>query len=222
MRSRSAGSPVTRETLRPLPEGPFRPPRHGLVSQKSSFLRDFQPSRFFDYPHCPAARYGNSQAEACGPRPTASRIDVDVLRPCPVSHEVNLMKRISMILSILCAVAVSMMFADTASAAGRGRRGQKSCDCAPACASEPACCAAAEPACCAAEPACGAAEPACCAAEPACCAAEPACCASGSAPRRARRGLFSSRRASRGGSASSCTSCCEEPACSAEPCCNAG
>lgn len=125
------------------------------------------------------------------------------------------MKRISTILSIMCAVAVSLMFVDTASAAGRGRRGQNSCDCAPACASEPACCAAAEPA-------CGAAEPACCAAEPACGAAEPACCSSGSAPRRARRGLFSGRRANRGGSTSSCSSCCEEPACSAEPCCNAG
>lgn len=129
------------------------------------------------------------------------------------------MMRLSTIFTVLCAVAVSLMVADTASAAGRGRRGASSCDCAPACA-EPAC-AAAEPACCAAEPACAAAEPACCAAEPAC-GAEPACCGTAPTHRRARRGLFSGRRAHHGGSTSGCASCCEEPACSAEPCCNAG
>lgn len=117
------------------------------------------------------------------------------------------MKRLPMILSILCALAFSLMLTDTASAAGRARRGQSSCDCAPACAAEPACCAA--------EPACGATEPACGAAEPACCASAPA-------PRHTRRGLFAGRRAHKGGGASACTSCCEEPACSAEPCCNAG
>lgn len=124
------------------------------------------------------------------------------------------MMRLPTIFTVLCAVAVSLMVADTASAAGRGRR--SSCDCAPACAAEPSC-GACEPGC-AAAPACAAAEPACCAAEPAC-GAEPACC---SAPthRRARRGLFSGRRAHHG--TSGCASCCEEPACSAEPCCNAG
>ena len=112
------------------------------------------------------------------------------------------MKRLPTIFSILCAVAVSLMVADTASAAGRGRRGQ-SCDCASGCAAEPACCAA---------------EPACAAAEPACCAAESTCCESKPAHRRARQGRLANRRANKGG----CASCCEEPACSAEPCCNAG
>ena len=116
------------------------------------------------------------------------------------------MMRLPTIFTVLCAVAVSLMVADTASAAGRGRRAASSCDCAPACA----------------EPACAAAEPACCAAEPACAAAEPACCGSQPTHRRARRGLFSGRRAHHGGSTSGCASCCEEPACSAEPCCNAG
>ena len=125
------------------------------------------------------------------------------------------MKRLPTIVAILCAVAGSLMVADTASAASRGRRGHSGCDCAPACAAEPAC-AAAEPGCAAA------AEPACCAAEPACGAAEPTCCASPTSHRRARRGLFSGRRAHHGETASGCTSCCEEPACSAEPCCNAG
>lgn len=140
--------------------------------------------------------------------------NVDASRRGPVSYEENLMMRLSTIFTVLCAVAVSLMVADTASAAGRGRRGQASCDCAPACAAEPAC-GACEPGCAAA------AEPACCAAEPAC-GAEPACCGSAPSHRRARRGLFSGRRAHHGGSTSSCASCCEEPACSAEPCCNAG
>jgi hypothetical protein len=122
----------------------------------------------------------------------------------------NLMKRVSMVLSVLCAIAVSLTIADTASAAGRGRRGQASCDCAPTCAAEPSCGAT--------EPGCAAAEPACCAAEPACGAAEPACCATAPAARRSRRGLFSGRRSHHAAPAS----CCEEPACSAEPCCNAG
>jgi len=120
------------------------------------------------------------------------------------------MKRFAAILSIVFALVVGLVFADSASAAGL-RRGRSNCDCAPACASEPAC-AAAEPACCAAAPACASAEPACCAAEPACAAAEPACCAE--QHRRGRlRGRHSSRRSSSGGNC--CTSCCEEPACSA-------
>lgn len=145
----------------------------------------------------------------------------DAWRLGPITYEENLMMRLPTIFTVLCAVAVSLMVADTASAAGRGRRGQ-SCDCAPACAAEPAC-GAAEPGCAAGEPCCGAAaaEPACGAAEPAC-GAEAACCGSAPTHRRARRGLFSGRRAHHGGSTSGCASCCEEPACSAEPCCNAG
>jgi hypothetical protein len=131
------------------------------------------------------------------------------------------MKRVSMVLSILCAVAVSLTIADTASASGRARRGQACCDCASTGAAEPAC-GATEPGCAAAEPACCAAEPACGAAEPACGAAEPACCGTAPAARRSRRGMFSGRRAHHAPAASGCTSCCEEPACSAEPCCNAG
>ncbi|NDC53757.1 MAG: hypothetical protein EBZ74_05570 [Planctomycetia bacterium] len=124
------------------------------------------------------------------------------------------MKRFPVV-SMFLVLVVGLVMADSASAAGGLRRGRSSCDCA----TEPAC-AAAEPACCAAEPACAAAEPACCAAEPACCAAEPACCDAAPRRRGRLRGWLSSRKASH--SADSCTSCCEEPACSAEPCCNAG
>lgn len=118
------------------------------------------------------------------------------------------MKRFSMVFSMLFVfVVVGLVAADTASAAGRGRRGRTSCDCAPTCAAEPGCAANA----CAAEPTCGA--------EPACGAAAPACCEP-SHRGRARGGLFSRRHKECGGE--SCTSCCAEPACGAEPCCNAG
>ena len=126
-----------------------------------------------------------------------------------VPSQETLMKRFSTIVAMLF-VLVGLMAADSASAAGRGRRGS-SCDCGPTCAAEPAC-GAAEPACCAAEPACAAAEPACCAAEPSCCE-----------PRRrgrARSGLLSRRAKNSCGD--SCTSCCGEPSCGAEPACNAG
>ena len=108
------------------------------------------------------------------------------------------MKRFFTIVSMLFVfVMVGLVAADTASAAGRGRRGRTSCDCAPTCAAEPGCAANA----CAAEPACGAAEA--CASEPACCAAASNCCE----PRRrgrARGGLFSRR--SKESCGESCTS----------------
>lgn len=118
------------------------------------------------------------------------------------------MKRFVSMIALL--LVVGFVAADSASAAG-WRRSRNCCDCPSGCAAEPAC-AAAEPACCAAEPACAAAEPACGAAEPAC-GAQAACC---SQPR--RRGLRSRRSHH---CADSCTSCCSEPACSAEPCCKA-
>lgn len=127
------------------------------------------------------------------------------------------MKRFPSIVSMFVVLlVVGFVAADSASAAGRGRRGRTSCDCGPTCAAEPAC-GAAEPACgaaagCdAAEPACGAAEPACGAAEPACCAAEPR-----------RKGRARGARLSRRGNdccGTPATSCCEEPSCGAEPAC---
>jgi hypothetical protein len=119
------------------------------------------------------------------------------------------MMRLSKIVSLCFVFAiVGLVLADTASAAGLGRRGRTNCD---SCSAEPACAAA--------EPACAAAEPACCAAEPACAAAEPACCAEPQHRGRARRGLLS-RRAKSSGAA--CTSCCAEPGCAAaEPACGA-
>lgn len=113
------------------------------------------------------------------------------------------MKRFPTIVAMFF-VLVGLLAADSASAAGRSRRGSACCDSGPTCA---------------AEPACGAAEPACCAAEPACCAAEPSCCE----PRRRgrARGSLLSRRA-KNGCGDSCTSCCAEPACGAEPACAAG
>ena len=112
------------------------------------------------------------------------------------------MKRFSTISSMVFVFAlVGLVAADSASAAGLGRRGRTSCDCAPACAAEPGCAA------CASEPACGAAEPACAAAEPAC-AAESNCCE----PRRRgrlRAGILSRR--SKECCGESCTSCCSEP-----------
>ncbi|MFM7033620.1 MAG: hypothetical protein ACKOYJ_00275 [Planctomycetia bacterium] len=120
------------------------------------------------------------------------------------------MKRFSSIVSMFFVFAlVGLMFADSASAAGRGRRGRTSCDCGPSCAAEPGC---------AAEPACGAAA---CAAEPACGAAEPACGADSGCCESRRRGRVRGARRSKG-CGESCTSCCAEPACGAEPCCNAG
>ena len=177
-------------------------------------LRRFGPGRL----GCP--RVAGLQM-VCRPRPLAGLSQRRLLWHGLVSQEKNLMKCVPTLLSVLCAVAVCLTIADTASAAGRGRRGQNCCDCAPTCAAEPGC-AAAEPACAAAEPACCAAEPACGAAEPACGAAEPACCGSAPSARRARRGLLSGRRSHKAACTSGCASCCGEPACSAEPCCNAG
>lgn len=114
------------------------------------------------------------------------------------------MKRFSSIFSMLFVFAmVGLVAVDSASAAGR--RGRTSCDCGPSCAAEPGCAADA----CASEPACGAAEPACGAAAPSCCE-----------PR--RRGRARMSRRSKNCCGESCTSCCAEPACGAEPCCNAG
>jgi len=119
------------------------------------------------------------------------------------------MKRFSTIFSMVFVfVLAGLVAAESASAAGRGRRGRTSCDCGPTCSAEPGCAAEA----CASEPACNAAEPACAAAQPSCCE-----------PRRrgrARAGILSRR--SKECCGESCTSCCAEPACGAEPCCNAG
>ena len=118
-----------------------------------------------------------------------------------VRHQEVLMKRFSVLSSLILAVAVvGLVAVDTASAAGL-RRSRTSCD---------SCCA--EPGCAAAEPGCAAAEPACCAAEPACGAA-PACCSS-EPRRRTRRGLFSRR-------GKECCTSCAEPGCAAEPGCGA-
>jgi hypothetical protein len=110
------------------------------------------------------------------------------------------MKRFSAIVSLfVLALIVGSVLADSASAAGLGRRGRGNCST------------------CAAEPACGAAEPACCAAEPACGAAEPACCAEPARRGRVRRNRRAGKCCTQQGNG-----CCSEPGCAAEPCCKAG
>lgn len=182
----------------------------------------FSTSRFFR----PVARVMIQQGSAVVPQAAMNRtvgcLQTATRRDFP--RRESFMKRfpsIAMLGAVL--LIVGFVAADSASAAGRGRRGRTSCDCGPSCAAEPACGAT--------EPSCGASA-GCAEAEPACGAAEPACCATAtncSEPRRRgrARGARMSRRGNdccTGASTSCCAEpgCAAEPACGAEPCCNAG
>lgn len=184
--------------------------------------RRFSTSRFFRR----VARVGAQSGSAVVPQAAMNRVAVcsQAVTRFDFPRRESFMKRFpSIVMMGAVLLIVGFLAADSASAAGRGRRGRTSCDCGPSCAAEPAC-AAAEPSC-GASAGCAAAEPACCAAEPACCATATNCCE----PR--RRGRARGARMSRRGNdccSGASTSCCAEPgcaaepACGAEPCCNAG
>ncbi len=184
--------------------------------------RRFSTSRFFRR----VARVMAQSGSAVVPQAAMNRVAVcsQAVTRFDFPRRESFMKRFpSIVMMGAVLLIVGFLAADSASAAGRGRRGRTSCDCGPSCAAEPAC-AAAEPSC-GASAGCAAAEPACCAAEPACCATATNCCE----PRRRgrARGARMSRRGNdccTGASTSCCAEpgCAAEPACGAEPCCNAG
>ena len=171
--------------------------------------RRFSTSRFFRR----VARVGAQSGSAVVPQAAMNRVAVcsQAVTRFDFPRRESFMKRFpSIVMMGAVLLIVGFLAADSASAAGRGRRGRTSCDCGPSCAAEPACAAA--------EPSCGASAPACCATATNCC--EPR--------RRGRaRGARMSRRGNdccTGASTSCCAEpgCAAEPACGAEPCCNAG